>query len=167
MQSQEGAAQARRAIDRRFSQGAAGSLLARPRAGWIRAVRDALGMSQSALAARLGLSAPAVSKLEHSEARGGITLAKLDEVARALDCTLAYALVPNTTLQATVERQARRLAGIQVDYVETTMALEDQSVGADWREENLNRLTEEWIGRRDLWKQSSASLRPEPSSHDE
>ena len=67
-----------------------------------RALRGALGMSQAALAARLNISGPAVTKLEHAEPAGGITLAKLAEVASALDCSLVYAFVPNKPLEAAV-----------------------------------------------------------------
>jgi len=158
MQIQERSAQARRAIDRKFRQTDLTQLRARPHAGWIRAIRNALGMSQNDLGARLGTTAAAVAKLERAEPHGGITLAKLDEVARGLDCTLVYALVPNTTLQSAVERQARHIAKRQLGYVATTMALENQAVGGEWQAEQLDQLTKEWVRRRDLWKQASALI---------
>jgi predicted DNA-binding mobile mystery protein A len=109
-------------------------------------------MSQSALGSRLGISGPAVAKLERAESHGGITLAKLDEVARSLDCTLVYALVPNSTLQATVEHQARRVARNQLEYVEATMGLESQALGSEQQAEYLDRYTQELVGRHDLWR---------------
>ena len=42
--------------------------LARPPRGWVRAIREALGMSAATLSARLGTTAGAVSRLEQSEA---------------------------------------------------------------------------------------------------
>src|ERR1035441_11050798 len=99
MQHSERAAQARRELDRKFSAAKLGPVQARPRSGWIRAIRGALGMSQAVLAERLGVSAAAVNKLEHAEVHGGITTAKLAEVAAALDCTLVYALVPRSKLE--------------------------------------------------------------------
>ena len=74
-------------------------------------------MSQEALAARLGISKPSVAKLERSEVNDTISLGKLAEVARALDCTLVYALVPNTNLEDTVQKQARRVAAETLGYV--------------------------------------------------
>ena len=45
-----------------------------------------------------------------------------------MDCTLVYALVPNTTLQATVETRAHALAHTALAATAQTMALEDQAV---------------------------------------
>lgn len=52
------AAQARRELDRKFAAANLDPIVARPRSGWIRAVRGALGMSQEALAVRLGVTRP-------------------------------------------------------------------------------------------------------------
>jgi predicted DNA-binding mobile mystery protein A len=150
MQRNERATQARREIDRRFRD--ADVKLVRPRSGWIRAIRGALGMSQQALSSRLGISREAVAKLERAELGGGITIAKLSEVAGALDCTLVYALVPNTSLEDTVQRQARRIAAERLGYVATTMALEDQEIGAERRDEHLETYARGLVARNDLWR---------------
>lgn len=142
----EKAAQARRELDRKFATLAVEAIRARPRAGWIRAVRGALGMSQRALARRLGIAASSAAGLERSELNGGITVGKLAEVARALDCTLVYALVPNTSLEETVQIQARRVASEVLGYVGTTMELEGQGVDpgrlADQLESGAQRVIE-------------------------
>jgi predicted DNA-binding mobile mystery protein A len=84
---------------------------------------------------------------------GGVTLAKLSEVAAALECTLVYALVPNTTLEDTVQRQAHRVAREQLGYVGTTMALEDQGVGAEGRDAYLEDLAQTLVERNNqLWR---------------
>lgn len=128
MQKSERAAQARRELDRKFATTDLGPLRARPRGGWIRAVRNALGMSQEALAGRLQIAKPNVSKLERNEVRETISLGKLAEVARALDCQLVYAFVPNSSLEETVQEQAEHVAAATLGYVSTTMGLEDQSI---------------------------------------
>ena len=128
----------------------------RPRSGWVKAIRTALGMSQAALAGRLGVSGAAVAKLERAEMGGGITLAKLTEVAAALDCTVVYALVPNSSLEETVQRQARRVASARLGYVDSTMALEDQGVSADRRAEYLEVYARDLIARNDIWRERSA-----------
>jgi predicted DNA-binding mobile mystery protein A len=107
-------------------------------------------MSQAALAARLGISGPAVHKLEHAELMGGITLAKLAEVATALDCSLVYALVPNTSIEETVQAKAQRAAASTLEYASRTMALEAQGVDPDRQSEALNRFAQDLIDRGDL-----------------
>lgn len=125
---------------------------ARPIAGWIKAIRNALGMSQSDLARRLGVSAEAVNKLEHAELRGGITIAKLSEVARALDCTLVYTLVPNTTLEQTVMTQARAEVRRVLDYAAHTMALEDQRIEDTRRDEAIEEAAWRLVEGGGLWR---------------
>ncbi|MGQ0383890.1 MAG: helix-turn-helix domain-containing protein [Gammaproteobacteria bacterium] len=84
---------------------------AMPRAGWIRAIRDALGMSQSQIAARVGVSRATVQQWERAEARRRITVRSLDLVAHAMGCTVALAIVPKGgTLDDVRRRQARARA---------------------------------------------------------
>jgi predicted DNA-binding mobile mystery protein A len=64
------------------------------RTGWVRAIRDALGISQAQLAARAGISRATVQKLERAESQRRITLASLDRLAQAMGCQVAVALVP-------------------------------------------------------------------------
>ena len=73
-----------------------------PPKGWIRALRDALGMTGAQLGARIGIRPQTVESIEKSEAAGTIQLNTLRRAAEALDCTLVYALVPNTSLETVV-----------------------------------------------------------------
>jgi len=82
----------------------------RPERGWVREIREALGMTSRQLAARMGCSQPAVVQLERSERKGGIRLETLERCAAALDCDLVYGLVPRTSLDDTVRTRARDLA---------------------------------------------------------
>lgn len=78
-----------------------------PRAGWVRAIREALGISQSQIAARAGVSRATVQQWERAEARRRITLHSLDRVAAAMGCQVALALVPKGgTLDDVRKRQA-------------------------------------------------------------
>jgi predicted DNA-binding mobile mystery protein A len=131
MQKSERAAQARRELDRRLTAADVGPIRVRPQSGWIRAIRSGLGMSQDALAGRLGISKASLAKLERNERDHKISMGKLAEVARAMDCQLVYALVPNESLEHTVNQQAERVAANRLAYVSTTMDLEDQSVDID------------------------------------
>lgn len=102
------------------------SLYAPPRLGWIRALRDALGMSAADLAARMNISGASVRSLEEKEKTGGIRLSSLRRAAEAMDCTLVYAFIPDTSLEETVQRQARTVLDQQMGRVHQTMALEAQ-----------------------------------------
>ena len=151
MRKSQMAEQARRVLDSKFRTGTIESLRARPRGGWIRSIRTALGMSQDVLAERLRISRVAVTKLESAEMHGGITISKLSEVAAALDCQLVYALIPNTSLDDTVRRRAAEIVFQQTGYVGATMALEDQAV--DPNEAQLTgRLIDDVVDSGDLWR---------------
>ena len=152
MQSPERAIQARRELDRKFDAANLEPIQARPHSGWIRAIRGALGMSQAVLAGRLGVSPAAVNKLERAELHGGITTAKLAEVASALDCTLVYALVPNSTLERTVRTQARTVAARLLGYAARTMALEAQDIDEDRQSEAVERHAQQLITSGNLWR---------------
>jgi predicted DNA-binding mobile mystery protein A len=143
-------ARARRKLDERLAPVAA-TVGARPRSGWVRAIRDALGMSAAELGARMGVSQARVSQIERAEVDHAIKLETLDRAADALGCKVVYALVPNEdSLEAMTLRQARRVARRDLDRVSHTMRLEDQSSGVDAAEveELARRLTD----RRGLWK---------------
>ena len=78
-----------------------------PRSGWLREIRDALGISQSQLAARAGISRATVQQMERAEGRRRITLASLDRLSQAMGCQVAFAIVPKGgTLQDVRARQA-------------------------------------------------------------
>lgn len=97
-----------------------------PSGGWLRAIREALGRSLRAQAARVHIAAPNLHKSEAAEAEGRITLGQLRKLAAGLDCELVYALVPREPLQKMVEAQASRLAQQEVLGVAHSMGLEDQ-----------------------------------------
>ena len=122
-----------------------------PQAGWIRAIRDALGMSTRELAARAGISAPRVSQIERAELDGSLTLATLHRIAEALDCRVEYALVPRRPLDAMVREQARAKAEGVLRVVDHTMAMEDQRTDEYARRSELDRAAEELIDKRGLW----------------
>lgn len=126
MATRSAARQAREALDRRLAPLGPSARYAPPRLGWIRAVRDALGMSAKDLSARLGVSGYAVRSLEERERSGGIRLDSLRRAAEAMDCTLVYAFIPNGSLEETVQHQARWILEEQVGRVRQTMALEAQ-----------------------------------------
>jgi len=115
----------------------------RPPRGWIRAIREATGITVRELAKRLHRVPSAAAHLEGSEAEYRITLGSLRAAADALGCELVYALVPKSgTMQELTEERARSVAASNVRAVEHSMALEDQAVGGveDKIEEETARL---------------------------
>jgi predicted DNA-binding mobile mystery protein A len=152
MQKVARSVQARRELGRKFATSNVTPIRDKPRKGWIRAIREALGMAQTDLAHRLGITRVAVDKFERAEIDGRITMAKLRQVAEAMDCSLVYALIPNSSLDETVMRQARAAAKINVDYTSQTMALEAQDVDEEWRAEALERQANQLIATGRIWK---------------
>jgi predicted DNA-binding mobile mystery protein A len=125
--------------------------LAPPR-GWIRAIREALGMTLADLGRRLNVTKQAVLQMETSEADGSIRLATLRRAAEALDCTLVYALVPNGSLDETVDHRARTVATRDVERAHHTMLLEAQAGGTEDRERLVEEFAEQVKDSRDLWR---------------
>lgn len=122
--------QARQALDERLRK-LERSALAAPRMGWIRAIRDALGLSTRQLADRLGISGAAVTGLEASERAGTIQLDTLRRIAAAMECEVVYALVPRGgSLEAVVLTRAEQAALVELNRLNTTMRLEDQGLDA-------------------------------------
>lgn len=137
------AARSRARLDERFKELGQVTRFASPVRGWIKAIREALGMRTEQLAKRLGVKQPSVVAIEQSEAKGTIELATLRRVAEALDCTLVYALVPNKPLETIVRERACAFARRRGGPVEHSMLLEDQKVTAKDIETRLDEIMRE------------------------
>jgi predicted DNA-binding mobile mystery protein A len=135
-------ASARKNLDKRLTLFKQADALARPPRGWVRAIREALGMTTAQLAKRLGIAQPSAVGLEKAEASKAITIETLERAARALDCTLVYALVPRNPLETIVRERAREAAHARLRTISHSMALEDQRVGEDAERAQLERLAQ-------------------------
>jgi predicted DNA-binding mobile mystery protein A len=126
----------------------------RPKGGWLRAIRQALGMTTRQLAKSVGVSQAAVSDAERTEARGDISLATLQRYATALECDLVYALVPRRPLKEMLDDRADRIAREQVSRVRHTMALENQSTSNEHLDREIADLRQRLLeGKRSrLWQ---------------
>jgi predicted DNA-binding mobile mystery protein A len=134
----------RRQLDNRLTQLPP---LESPKTGWIRTIREALGMTMAQLGKRLGISPQSLRNLEERERKGTISLAKLREAAEAMDCELKIAFVPRGSLEATVQAQAARRATEQRDRLIHTMRLESQEAGVSEVLEE-KRAIELWLTKR-------------------
>jgi len=100
----------------------------RPQRGWLRAIREGLGLTLETVGKKLGQSRRRIQEFEDAEAKDRITLHSLRRVAAAMDCELVYAIVPKTgTISDLAERRAQ--AEEDVRDVEHSMALEKQATG--------------------------------------
>ena len=124
-----------------------------PKAGWIREIRDALGISQSQLAARAGVSRATVQQMERAEGRRRITLLSLDRLAQAMGCQVAFAIVPKGgTLQDVRARQA--IARAEELVKEKLESSAHANVRPRERERRKERLAAKLLrgSRRRLWR---------------
>ena len=133
---------ARRQLDKRLDALRAAKIGAqRPPRGWIKAIREALGITTRQLATRIGVGQSRVVDIEKAEVTGSITLGSLQRAARALDCEFVYALVPRTSLETMVEGRASTLAKSRVKSARHTMTLEDQRLDEEDEREQIKELS--------------------------
>jgi predicted DNA-binding mobile mystery protein A len=125
-----------------------------PSRGWIRALRDALGMSSAQLGKRLGKVSQSVDDWEKAEANGSISLKTLRQAAEALECSLVYALVPKTSLDDAFYSRARKIAKRALSRVAHTMKLEAQGIDDADLEMRIENYIRDKLRDRDIWNES-------------
>lgn len=147
---------ARKNLDRRLAKLRPADQWARPPRGWLRAIRDALGMTAAQMAVRLGVSQPRILALEQDEVRAAVTLKTLSRAAQALDCTLVYVLMPNQPLEEMVQKRANRVAAERIASVDHTMRLENQGLSGKDLQAERERLAAELLrgNLRRLWDEA-------------
>src|SRR4051812_11957286 len=96
----------------------------RPRGGWVRTIRESLGMTLRQLAQRMRVSHGTVAGIEEREGSGTVTLGTLRRAADAMDCELVYFLLPRRGLDASIQAQALKIAEDMVGRVSHSMILE-------------------------------------------
>jgi len=148
---------ARRQLDKRLSLKQNMELFVRPPRGWLKAIREALGMTTAQLGRRLGVVQSRVVAIEQAEAKGTITLNSLEKAAQALDCRLVYALMPRQPLEDIVEQRASLLAKSRLKSTGHTMTLEAQGVDATDESEQLKRLIRQLVEKSGskLWEEDA------------
>ncbi len=128
---------ARRQLSETTSATVLAGAAARPRDGFVAAIREALDMTVRQFALRLEIAPSGALRLEQRERDETITLGTLRRAADAIDCDLVYTLVPRTrgtvsdtggALDALIARRARAVAEEEIGRVSHSMSLEAQSV---------------------------------------
>jgi len=145
---------ARQQLDKTLSGYAAVKQNVIPVKGWIRAIREALGMSGKQLASRLNVSQPRISRLEQDEVSGVVSLNTMRQAAEALDCIFIYAIVPRTTLEETVRAQARKVAETRAKRVSHSMLLEEQNLSVEEQRASISDAVETLVREmpKELWE---------------
>jgi len=128
-----------------------------PNQGWLKTVRMALGLTSAQLAKKIGTQAPGINQFENNEVTKKATLGSLDRAARAMNCRLVWAIVPEPgygSLSEIVEYRARRLAEKTVRTVDQTMKLESQGIHSEDSSKKIIELTMDLIREGDsrIWE---------------
>ena len=118
-----------RALDKKiFDLKSAKNIVPQP-SGWIKTVREAIGMTVSQLATRLGVTQPRITKMESNE--DNLKLSTMKKAAEAMNCEFVYYFKPRTTFQNLVDEQAQKKAAEVLKTVNVNMALENQEIAED------------------------------------
>lgn len=151
--------QARISLDAKLpAMHAAAKVLARPRGGWMHAIRLALGMSASDLAAKLQVAPSTIHRFEANEVAGTIQLESLTRVAKELGCDVVYALVPRQEVEATVNKRAREVASRALRPTQQTMALEQQGLQEDIVNRLIDQKARELAESTGLWREKKDNV---------
>ena len=127
-----------------------------PPKGWIRAIRDALGMSGRQLANRVGVTKQRTALIEKQELTGTATLKTLRRIAESLDCVLVYGFVPRNSLEETIRNRALRVARTRLARASQTMSLEDQALSKQENRKILSDMVDKLVDElpSNLWDES-------------
>ena len=99
-----------------------------PPIGWIKAIRNGIGMSMEQLGKKLSITKQGVMDIEKREKEGAITIKSMQEIGKAMDTQFVYGFVPKAgSLEQMIEYRALEIASKIVERTSTTMKLEDQA----------------------------------------
>lgn len=143
-------------LDKQLTQWHKARFWFQPRGGWVRVIRKTLGVTTNQLAERLGVDRSRVIKIESDEVREALTMKTLIATANALNCDFIYALVPRESLKKTIERQANKIATLQVNRIAHNMLLEDQMLLREQNKEQVEELKNELLSKsyKKLWNKT-------------
>jgi predicted DNA-binding mobile mystery protein A len=109
----------------------------------------------------MGIAQSGVVGLEEREPSGKVTLERLSAAARAMNCRLIYAVVPDTpysNLDGILDQRARRLAEHLIHRTEHSMRLEEQSATEGDLQREIDALTSQLKTTSDprLWQKGDS-----------
>jgi predicted DNA-binding mobile mystery protein A len=98
-------------------------------------VREAVGLTQGEVAARLGVKRQSLAQFENAEEQGSISIASMRRAAEAMDCELVCFLVPRESLAGSFTELAQMHdpASKHLQATEHSMRLKGHGAPTDGR----------------------------------
>ena len=126
---------------------------AMPQQGWIKTIREALGLSAAQLGKKAGVDQSRISRLENAEKNGDLKLSSLQKIAKSLNMKFVYGFVPEYTLEMMAREQAKRIARKRLKILDGTMRLEKQALSQEEQEKALDDMIEKILvdHPKDFW----------------
>ena len=100
-----------------------------PPQGWLRTIRELLGMTTTQFAKKIGVSQPRVFNMEKNEKK--LKISTMEKIADSLNCDFVYAIVPRENIDDIIYNQAKREALKILKNVNRNMGLENQSIDSE------------------------------------
>jgi predicted DNA-binding mobile mystery protein A len=143
-------------LDKKLDSLKAIALSGAPKQGWIKTIREALGLSARQLGEKTGIDQSRISRLENAEKDGSLKLSSLQKIAKGLNMRFVYAFVPETTLEQMIRSQANKIAMKRLKKLNNTMRLEKQELSSEERKKALEDMVEQIMidQPKDFWDES-------------
>ena len=127
-----------------------------PKQGWIKTVREALGLSARQLGEKAGIDQSRISRLESAEKDGSLKLSSLQKIAKGLNMRFVYGFVSEDTLEEMVRAQAKKIALKKLKRLNNTMRLEKQGLSSEEQKKALEDMIEQILidQPKDFWDES-------------
>ncbi len=127
------------------------AVIERPKQGWLKTIREFLGMTTIQLAKKIDVSQPRVINMEKNEQN--IKISTMERIADALNCDFIYAFVPRENIDDIIYNQAKKKALKIMNKVNKNMGLENQlAESEDTLEDLIKELLNNNIAR--IWDEN-------------
>ena len=126
-----------------------------PTGGWLKAIREGLGMTLEELGNRVDLDRSRIYRIEQAEVNGNVKLSTLQKMAEGLGMKFVYGFVSDQSLEEIVRKQASEIARKRLKRIDHSMKLELQGLSDEEQEEELNDLIDKIMVEepKTLWDQ--------------
>jgi len=120
----------------------------KPLQGWIKTIRELLGMTTTQFSNKLKISQPRLVFMEKNEKN--LKLSTMEKIADELNCDFVYALIPRENINDIIYNRAKQKALQIVTKVNNNMMLENQlSENKEILEETIEELLNKKITK--IW----------------
>ena len=124
------------------------TVMEKPLQGWIKTIRELLGMTTIQFSKKLKISQPRLVFMEKNEKN--LKLSTMEKIADELNCDFVYALVPRDKINNIIYNRAKQKALQIITKVNNNMSLENQlSENKEILEETIEDLLNKKITR--IW----------------